>query len=99
MSLSIVILAAGKGTRMKSAQAKVMHSLAGRPLLQHVIDTAKQLTPTQLTVVAGSGAAQVLPFLAGHQVAAAMHTAHWGTGHAVLQATAALIEADPVLVL
>jgi bifunctional UDP-N-acetylglucosamine pyrophosphorylase / glucosamine-1-phosphate N-acetyltransferase len=99
MSLSIVILAAGKGTRMKSAQAKVMHSLAGRPLLQHVIDTAKQLTPTQLTVVAGSGAAQVLPFLEGNQVDAAMQTEQLGTGHAVMQAKAAMIEADQVLVL
>jgi bifunctional UDP-N-acetylglucosamine pyrophosphorylase/glucosamine-1-phosphate N-acetyltransferase len=99
MSLSIVILAAGKGTRMKSAQAKVMHSLAGRPLLQHVIDTAKQLTPTRLTVVAGNGAAQVLPFLEGNQVDAVMQTEQLGTGHAVMQAKAAMTETDQVLVL
>jgi bifunctional UDP-N-acetylglucosamine pyrophosphorylase/glucosamine-1-phosphate N-acetyltransferase len=99
MSLSIVILAAGKGTRMKSAQAKVMHLLAGRPLLQHVIDTAKQLKPTRLTVVAGNGADQVLPFLEGNQVDAVMQTEQLGTGHAVMQAKAAMAETDQVLVL
>ena len=99
MSLSIVILAAGKGTRMKSAQAKVMHPLAGRPLLQHVIDTAKQLKPARLTVVVGNGAEQVLPFLDGNQVDAVMQVEQLGTGHAVMQAKAAMTEADQVLVL
>ena len=99
MSLSIVILAAGKGTRMKSAQAKVMHGLAGRPLLQHVIDTAKQLQPTQLSVVAGNGAEQVLPFLEGNQVDAVMQTEQLGTGHALMQAKAAIAASEQVLVL
>jgi bifunctional UDP-N-acetylglucosamine pyrophosphorylase/glucosamine-1-phosphate N-acetyltransferase len=99
MSLSIVILAAGKGTRMKSAQAKVMHHLAGRALLQHVIDTAKQLKPKQLTVVAGNGAEQVLPFLEGVKVNAVMQTEQLGTGHAVMQAKASMSDADQVLVL
>ena len=99
MSLSIVILAAGKGTRMKSAQAKVMHGLAGRPLLQHVIDTAKQLQPTQLVVVAGNGAVQVLPFLEGNQVDAVMQTEQLGTGHAVMQAKDAIAASEQVLVL
>ena len=99
MPLSIVILAAGKGTRMKSAQAKVMHGLAGRPLLQHVIDTAKQLQPTQLSVVAGNGAEQVLPFLEGNQVDAVMQTEQLGTGHALMQAKAAIAASEQVLVL
>lgn len=99
MSLSIVILAAGKGTRMKSAQAKVMHGLAGRPLLQHVIDTAKELKPLRLTVVAGNGAEQVLPFLKGNDVDAVMQTEQLGTGHAVMQAKAAMVNAAQVLIL
>ncbi|MCL4125939.1 UNVERIFIED_CONTAM: hypothetical protein GTU68_012665 [Idotea baltica] len=84
---------------MKSAQAKVMHKLAGRALLQHVIDTAKQLAPIRLTVVAGNGAEQVLPFLDGNQVDAVMQTEQLGTGHAVMQAKAAMRESDQVLVL
>lgn len=84
---------------MKSAQAKVMHALAGRPLLQHVIDTAKQLSPAHLTVIAGNGAAQVLPFLDSNQVAAVMQTEQLGTGHAVMQAKSAIATSDQVLVL
>ncbi len=99
MSLSIVILAAGKGTRMKSAQAKVMHHLAGRPLLQHVIDTATAIMPAQLTVVAGNGAAQVLPFLANQNIATVMQEQQLGTGHAVMQARLGIESADQVLVL
>jgi len=99
MSLSIVILAAGKGTRMKSAQAKVMHCLAGRPLLQHVIDTAKALQPQQLAVVAGNGAEQVLPFLNAQDVPVVMQEQQLGTGHAVMQARSAIEGSEQVLVL
>lgn len=99
MSLSIVILAAGKGTRMKSAMAKVMHPLASRPLLQHVIDTAKTLLPQQLSVVAGTGADQVLPFLESNQVDAVMQEQQLGTGHAVIQAISAIEKTEQVLVL
>mgnify|MGYP001813616346 CR=1 FL=1 len=99
MSLSIVILAAGKGTRMKSAMAKVMHPLASRPLLQHVIDTAKTLLPQQLSVVAGNGADQVLPFLESNQVDAMMQEQQLGTGHAVIQAISAIEKTEQVLVL
>ena len=76
-----------------------MHGLAGRPLLQHVIDTAKQLQPTQLSVVAGNGAEQVLPFLEGNQVDAVMQTEQLGTGHALMQAKAAIAASEQVLVL
>lgn len=99
MSLAIIILAAGKGTRMKSAQPKVMHTLAGRPLLQHAIDTAKQLSPGQLTVVCGSGAEQVLPYLEKQQINTVMQHEQKGTGHAVEQAKASFQHSDQVLVL
>lgn len=99
MSLSIVILAAGKGTRMKSAVTKVMHKLAGRPLVEHVIDTAKRLNPSNLTVVTGNGAEQVKPLLESKHVVEVMQHEQLGTGHAVMQATAQFANADQVLVL
>jgi bifunctional UDP-N-acetylglucosamine pyrophosphorylase / glucosamine-1-phosphate N-acetyltransferase len=99
MSLSIIILAAGKGTRMKSAKPKVMHTLANKPLLQHVIDTAKQLNPSQLTVVCGSGADEVVPYLQQQGIDTAMQLEQKGTGHAVEQAKAFYQESDQVLVL
>ncbi|MDR2365410.1 MAG: NTP transferase domain-containing protein, partial [Zoogloeaceae bacterium] len=55
MSLNIVILAAGQGKRMYSACPKVLHPLAGKPLLQHVLETARQLHPARLVVVYGHG--------------------------------------------
>ncbi len=59
MSLHIVILAAGKGTRMKSSLPKVMHSIGGKPLMAHVIDQALTLNPSKLSIVVGHGAEQV----------------------------------------
>ncbi|SFK02775.1 bifunctional UDP-N-acetylglucosamine diphosphorylase/glucosamine-1-phosphate N-acetyltransferase GlmU [Methylophaga sulfidovorans] len=99
MSLSIIILAAGKGTRMKSAKPKVMHTLANKPLLQHVIDTAKQLNPSQLAVVCGSGADEVVPYLEQQGIDTAMQLEQKGTGHAVEQAKAFYQDSDQVLVL
>ena len=52
-NIDVIILAAGKGTRMKSKQPKVMHKLAGRPLLDHVVDTAKSLAPKNIIIVVG----------------------------------------------
>ncbi|KKM17290.1 hypothetical protein LCGC14_1677240 [marine sediment metagenome] len=99
MSLSIIILAAGKGTRMKSNKPKVMHQLAHKPLLQHVIDTAKQLNPAQLAVVCGNGADEVVPYLEAQGIDIAMQTEQKGTGHAVEQAIAFFENSDQVLVL
>lgn len=99
MSLSIIILAAGKGTRMKSAKPKVMHALANKPLLQHVIDTAKQLNPSQLAVVCGSGADEVVPYLQQQGIDTTMQLEQKGTGHAVEQAKAFYQDTDQVLVL
>lgn len=99
MSLSIVILAAGKGTRMKSATTKVMHKLAGRPLVEHVIDTVQALSPQALAVVCGNGADQVLPLLDSKKVISVMQHEQHGTGHAVKQAISVFENTDQVLVL
>jgi bifunctional UDP-N-acetylglucosamine pyrophosphorylase / glucosamine-1-phosphate N-acetyltransferase len=99
MSLSIVILAAGKGTRMKSAITKVIHKLAAKPLVEHVIDTAKKLNPSNLTVVTGNGAEQLQPLLATKQVIEVVQHEQLGTGHAVMQAIDQFANAAQVLVL
>jgi bifunctional UDP-N-acetylglucosamine pyrophosphorylase/glucosamine-1-phosphate N-acetyltransferase len=90
VALDVVILAAGQGTRMKSALPKVLHPLAGRPLLQHVIDAANTLSPDGLHIVIGHGADRV-------QSGVSADGAHWvlqaeqlGTGHAVQQAAPGL---------
>jgi len=99
MSLSIIILAAGKGTRMKSATTKVMHQLAGRPLLEHVIDTASSLTPESMAVVCGNGAEQLMPLLDSRSIPSTMQHEQLGTGHAVMQAVSVFESSDQVLVL
>jgi bifunctional UDP-N-acetylglucosamine pyrophosphorylase/glucosamine-1-phosphate N-acetyltransferase len=99
MSLAIVILAAGKGTRMKSSKPKVMHTLAGKPLLQHVIDTAKTLNPSELVVVCGNGADEVVPYVEKQGYKTVIQQEQKGTGHAVEQAKDYFKDADQVLVL
>lgn len=84
--LDIVILAAGKGTRMRSQMPKVLHSLAGKPMVQHVLDTAAELNPTRIHVVIGHGAEQLRASLAESAVSFALQTEQKGTGHAVAQA-------------
>ncbi len=99
MSLSIVVLAAGKGSRMKSAKPKVMHKLAHKPLLQHVLDTAQRLAPTSLTVVCGHGAEEVEPFLLDQGIQTVIQHEQKGTGHAVEQAKMQFKSSEQVLVL
>jgi bifunctional UDP-N-acetylglucosamine pyrophosphorylase/glucosamine-1-phosphate N-acetyltransferase len=84
--LHVVILAAGQGKRMYSALPKVLHPLAGKPLLQHVIEAARSLTPQSLCVVTGHGAELVRSRLAGAAVQWATQEKQLGTGHAVMQA-------------
>ncbi len=98
MSLDIVILAAGQGTRMRSALPKVLHPVAGKSMLGHVIDTARQLAPRKIHVVIGHGAELVRERLAAADVDFVLQAEQLGTGHAVAQALPH-IEADKVLIL
>ena len=97
--MNIVILAAGTGKRMRSALPKVLHPLAGRPLLAHVIDTARTLKPTRLVVVIGHGAEAVRDAVAAPDVQFAVQEQQLGTGHAVQQALPLLDPSVPTLVL
>ncbi|MGE8358559.1 bifunctional UDP-N-acetylglucosamine diphosphorylase/glucosamine-1-phosphate N-acetyltransferase GlmU [Pseudomonas sp.] len=98
MSLDIVILAAGQGTRMRSALPKVLHAVAGKSMLGHVIDTARQLKPQGIHVVIGHGAEQVRERLAADDLNFVIQAEQLGTGHAVAQALPQL-SADTVLIL
>ena len=99
MTLAVVILAAGKGTRMKSSMPKVLHPLAHKPLVQHVIDTARSLDPSQIVVVYGHGGDQVRAVVTDADLSWAEQAEQLGTGHAVQQAMPHIKEADRVLVL
>ncbi|WPP44577.1 bifunctional UDP-N-acetylglucosamine diphosphorylase/glucosamine-1-phosphate N-acetyltransferase GlmU [Pseudomonas sp. AN-1] len=98
MSLEIVILAAGQGTRMRSALPKVLHPVAGKPMLGHVIDTARALQPQRIHVVIGHGAEAVRERLAAADLNFVLQEQQLGTGHAVAQALP-FIDAEQVLVL
>lgn len=98
MSLDIVILAAGQGTRMRSALPKVLHPVAGKAMLGHVIDTARQLNPQKIHVVIGHGAELVRERLAADDLNFVLQREQLGTGHAVAQALPAL-SAERVLIL
>lgn len=98
MSLDIVILAAGQGTRMRSALPKVLHPVAGQSMLGHVIETARGLEPKAIHVVIGHGAEQVRERLAADDLNFVVQTEQLGTGHAVAQALPALT-AERVLIL
>ncbi len=87
--LAIIVLAAGKGTRMKSDLHKVLHPIAGRPMLDHLLGSAAELAPERQVVVVGSGREQLEKALAGRGEIAVQDPQH-GTGHAVQQAEAAL---------
>ena len=87
--IAAIILAAGKGTRMKSDLHKVLHPIAGRPMLMHLMDAVDALNPAKKVVVVGSGKEQLEAALAGSAELAVQEPQH-GTGHAVQQAEAAL---------
>jgi bifunctional UDP-N-acetylglucosamine pyrophosphorylase / glucosamine-1-phosphate N-acetyltransferase len=97
--MNIVILAAGMGKRMQSALPKVLHPLAGKPLLAHVIDTAKTLQPGQLCIVYGHGGDAVPASFADQTLTFALQAPQLGTGHAVAQAMPHLDDKVPTLIL
>jgi bifunctional UDP-N-acetylglucosamine pyrophosphorylase/glucosamine-1-phosphate N-acetyltransferase len=97
--LSIVILAAGQGKRMKSALPKVLQPLAGRPLLRHVVETARTLSPAAIHVVHGHGAGQVRAAFPEPDLRWALQAEQLGTGHALMQAMPGIPDEHLVLVL
>jgi bifunctional UDP-N-acetylglucosamine pyrophosphorylase / glucosamine-1-phosphate N-acetyltransferase len=99
MPLHVVILAAGQGKRMYSALPKVLHKIAGRPLLAHVIDAARSLKPDRIHVVYGHGGAEVRAAFAGAAVEWVEQKRRLGTGHALMQALPRIPRAATVLVL
>jgi bifunctional UDP-N-acetylglucosamine pyrophosphorylase/glucosamine-1-phosphate N-acetyltransferase len=98
-NLEVIILAAGRGTRMRSSLPKVLHTLAGKPLLQHVIDTARALDPSQIHVVVGHGADSVQKTLSQQELKFHSQKEQLGTGHAVGCALPACQRDSVVLVL
>jgi bifunctional UDP-N-acetylglucosamine pyrophosphorylase/glucosamine-1-phosphate N-acetyltransferase len=97
--LEVIILAAGKGTRMRSNLPKVLHKLAGKSLLQHVIDTALQLPLQRMHLVLGHGADLVQQQISHERLQVVLQTEQLGTGHAVMQALPHLDDQATVLIL
>ena len=98
--LEIVILAAGQGKRMYSDMPKVLHTVAGKPLLGHVLDTGRALKPTAIHVVYGHGGEQVrAAFAQDRDVTWAHQAEQKGTGHALAQAMSKVADQATVLVL
>lgn len=100
MPLDVVVLAAGLGKRMRSELPKVLHPLAGRPLLAHVVETARALHPRRIFVVHGHGAEQVRAAFAGQpDIEWVLQGEQLGTGHAAQQAAPKLSSEGQVLIL
>jgi bifunctional UDP-N-acetylglucosamine pyrophosphorylase / glucosamine-1-phosphate N-acetyltransferase len=99
VKLEVVILAAGQGTRMRSALPKVLHPLAGRALVHHVIDTASALNAAAIHTVIGHGAEKVQQHLQQLPTRWALQEKQLGTGHAVAQAMPAVADDSIVLIL
>jgi bifunctional UDP-N-acetylglucosamine pyrophosphorylase/glucosamine-1-phosphate N-acetyltransferase len=97
-ALDVVVMAAGKGTRMKSRLPKVLHRLAGRALIQHVMDTAAGLQARSTVVITGHGAAEVEAAL-GKSASFARQEPQLGTGHAMQQAAPLLPDDGTTLIL
>jgi UDP-N-acetylglucosamine pyrophosphorylase len=94
MALAIIIMAAGKGTRMQSELPKVLHRANGRPLIDYVLDTANALDPAKTVLIVGHQAELVKEATARYGVIAALQEPQLGTGHAVMQAETYLNDFD-----
>jgi len=99
MTLAVVVLAAGQGKRMRSRRPKVLHRLAGRPLLGHVLDTAQSLHPDRIVIVYGHEGEQVRAEMSQRGCSWVEQKERLGTGHAVAQAMPLIRDMDRVLVL
>jgi bifunctional UDP-N-acetylglucosamine pyrophosphorylase/glucosamine-1-phosphate N-acetyltransferase len=99
MALSVVILAAGKGTRMKSDLPKVLHTLANKAIVEHIIDTVESLDCNNINLVYGHGGDLLQKALAKHSLNWCLQAEQLGTGHAVMQAQNNINDADDVLIL
>lgn len=97
--LNVVILAAGLGKRMRSDLPKVLHQIAGKPLVSHVLDTVRELAPSSICVIYGHGGEQVPKALAAADIQFARQEPQLGTGHAVQQALPVLMDDCPTLIL
>jgi bifunctional UDP-N-acetylglucosamine pyrophosphorylase/glucosamine-1-phosphate N-acetyltransferase len=98
--LHVVILAAGKGTRMKSERPKVLHRIGGRPMIEHVLATARRLNPLSITVVVGHQASQVRDTLSRYPgLTFVVQEPQLGTAHALLTTATAFEGAAGTLVL
>ena len=97
--LEVIVLAAGRGTRMKSELPKVLHSIGGKPMVAHVLDTARELGAERIHVVVGHGASQVADAVASPDVETYVQSEQLGTGHAALQAAPACYADSTVLIL
>lgn len=99
MKLEVIILAAGKGTRMRSSMPKVLHEVAGKPLLAHACDVARSLNPAQIHVVYGHGGDRVPQTINDDSINWVLQQEQLGTGHAVQQAMPTVEDGNTVLVL
>ena len=97
--LEVIVLAAGRGTRMRSSLPKVLHTLAGKPLINHVLDTARSIDAEKLHVVVGHGAEQVSKVISADDVTSYVQSEQLGTGHATLAAAPHCQTGSTVLVL
>ncbi|MDH3626947.1 MAG: bifunctional UDP-N-acetylglucosamine diphosphorylase/glucosamine-1-phosphate N-acetyltransferase GlmU [Acidobacteriota bacterium] len=97
-TLTVLVLAAGKGTRLRSRTIKLLHPVAGQPMVSHVLDAASGLRPGRTVTVVGYQADQVKHALSGHDTRFAMQREQLGTGHAVLQAKKELRQTGTLLV-